>query len=43
MVNFILWEVMSFSLVEVNDVSGGGGEEIPAYSFRIKGEIVLTP
>jgi hypothetical protein len=33
-VNFILWEVISFSLVEVTDVSGG--ENIVASNFRIK-------
>jgi hypothetical protein len=32
---------MSFSLVEVTDVSADG--EIPASKFRIKEEIVLTP
>jgi hypothetical protein len=32
---------MSFSLVEVTDVSVGG--EIPACDFRIKEEIVLIP
>lgn len=41
MVDFILWEVMSFNLVEVTDVSGGGwvGEN-PASNFRINMKVV---